>query len=102
MPPRRAKRKARVVQQEERIPTPDLQIKLQRNVDFSTLCSVSATIGHVHAVSLEHQWHDVSANTHGVSPTDFCSAGGPHTSSCGCLRARHRAAPTPRHRSLRE
>ena len=42
MPPRRAKRKARVIQQEERIPTPDLQIKLQRTVDFSTLCSVSA------------------------------------------------------------
>jgi len=41
MPPKRSgKRRAARAQQEERVPTPDLQIKLLRNIDFSALFTV--------------------------------------------------------------
>lgn len=42
MPPKRNKRRAARVQQEERMLTPDLQIKLLRNIDFSALFTVNS------------------------------------------------------------
>jgi hypothetical protein len=45
MPPKRSgKRRAARVQQEDRVLTPDLQIKLLRNIDFSALFTVQVPV----------------------------------------------------------
>ena len=45
MPPKRSgKRRAARIQQEDRVLTPDLQIKLLRNIDFSALFTVQGSV----------------------------------------------------------